>query len=97
MKSITEIDIFFQTKKEFNFNYETFMDGESILHLYEKGCVEFAAQQLDGVFAVCLLDTKRKELHLIRDTYGVKPMFRSCSPDGTLVVCSEAKGKLIDV
>jgi asparagine synthase (glutamine-hydrolysing) len=70
------------------------MDGESILHLYEKGGVESSAQHMDGVFAVCLLDTKNKELHLIRDTYGVRPMFRICTPGGTLAVCSEAKGEL---
>jgi asparagine synthetase B (glutamine-hydrolysing) len=70
------------------------MDGESALHLYQKGGIEFAAQHLDGVFAMALLDTKKKQVHLLRDTFGVRPMFRALSKNGVLSVCSEAKGGL---
>ena len=61
--------------------------------MYNLGGIKYAAQQMDGVFACCVLDTKEKRVHLIRDTYGVKPLFRALSDDGVLCLSSEAKGK----
>ncbi len=79
--------------EQFGFDCEFRVDGEAILYLYDRGGVEFAAQHLDGTFAICLLDTEKGEVHLIRDTFGVRPLFRMLTPDGLLAVCSEAKGK----
>ncbi|XP_023933088.1 asparagine synthetase [glutamine-hydrolyzing] [Lingula anatina] len=80
-------------QKQFDFDYETNCDGEAILHLYNHGGAEFAAQHLDGVFAFVLLDTSERKVYLGRDTYGVRPAFRMVE-DGFLAVCSEAKGLL---
>ena len=82
----------FQLQREFNFHYDTHGDGESIIHLYAKGGIEFAAKHLDGVFAFCLWDTANRKVFLGRDTFGVKPSFRIATEDGFLAVCSEAKG-----
>lgn len=54
------------------------------------------AENLDGVFAFLLLDTKNKKVFVGRDTYGVRPSFRLLTQDGFLAVCSEAKG-LMDI
>lgn len=51
-------------------------------------------ENLYGVFAFILLDTKKKTVYVGRDTYGVRPAFKLTTPDGTLAVCSEAKGLL---
>ena len=51
------------------------MDGEVILHMYNKFGIERTLQELDGVFAVTILDTKKQQFHLGRDTFGVRPMF----------------------
>ncbi|CAH1788717.1 unnamed protein product, partial [Owenia fusiformis] len=67
-------------------------DGESILHLYSKGGIEFAAKHLDGVFAFILLDVKERKVFIGRDTFGVRPCFRLLTDDGFLAACSEAKG-----
>lgn len=67
-------------------------DGESLIHLYNKGGIEFMCEQLYGVFAFILLDTKKKAIYIGRDTFGVRPAFKLTTPDGTLAVCSEAKG-----
>ena len=86
-------DLFiFQTQKEFGFQYLTECDGESILHLYNHGGAEFAAQHLDGVFSFVLLDVAERKVFIGRDTMGVRPSFKFLSPDGFLAVCSEAKG-----
>ena len=71
------------------------MDGEVILHMYNDRGIEFTVQHLDGVFALMVLDTSKNLLHLARDTYGVRPMFRSMTDSGTMGVCSEAKGMFV--
>ena len=61
--------------KEYGFDYETHCDGESIIHLYVRFGAERAAEMLDGVFAFVIVDTKKREVHLGRDVFGVRPMF----------------------
>ncbi|MBN3298026.1 ASNS synthetase, partial [Amia calva] len=79
-------------KEKFAFEYQTLVDGEIILHLYNKFGIEKMTALLDGVFAFVLLDTRDCKVFLGRDTYGVRPMFRLLSDKGFLAVCSEAKG-----
>ncbi len=82
---------------EFDFNYTTECDGESILHLYNHGGAEFAAQQLDGVFSFVLLDVSQRKVFIARDTIGVRPSFKLHTSDGFLAVCSEAKGRIYSI
>ncbi|KAG8139018.1 putative Asparagine synthetase protein [Naja naja] len=91
-----EIYNFKRLQKQFGFEYQTLVDGEVILHLYDKGGIEETASMLDGVFAFILLDSANRKVFLGRDTYGVRPLFRALTDDGFLGVCSEAKG-LIDL
>uniref|UniRef100_A0A8D0L5F6 Asparagine synthetase [glutamine-hydrolyzing] n=1 Tax=Sphenodon punctatus TaxID=8508 RepID=A0A8D0L5F6_SPHPU len=91
-----EIYNFKQLQKHFGFDYQTLVDGEVILHLYNKLGIEQTAPLLDGVFAFILLDTANRKVFLGRDTYGVRPLFRVLTDDGFLGVCSEAKG-LVDL
>ncbi|KAF4794276.1 asparagine synthetase [Turdus rufiventris] len=89
-----EIYNFKQLQKQFGFDYQTLVDGEVILHLYNRGGIEQTASMLDGVFAFILLDTANRKVFLARDTYGVRPLFKVLTSDGFLGVCSEAKGGL---
>ncbi|XP_066529962.1 asparagine synthetase [glutamine-hydrolyzing]-like isoform X2 [Hoplias malabaricus] len=79
-------------KDEFEFDYQTKMDGEILLHLYNHYGIEKMVPLLDGVFAFILLDTANRKVFLGRDTYGVRPMFKMLTANGFLAVCSEAKG-----
>lgn len=79
-------------KNQFEFEYQTKVDGEILLHLYDRFGIEKMASLLDGVFAFILLDTANRKVFLGRDTYGVRPLFRMLTDDGFLAVCSEAKG-----
>uniref|UniRef100_A0AAR2JHB3 Asparagine synthetase [glutamine-hydrolyzing] n=2 Tax=Pygocentrus nattereri TaxID=42514 RepID=A0AAR2JHB3_PYGNA len=79
-------------RDHFEFDYQTHMDGEILLHLYDRFGVEKMATLLDGVFAFILLDVANRKVFLGRDTYGVRPMFKLLTDDGFLAVCSEAKG-----
>ncbi|XP_030849163.1 asparagine synthetase [glutamine-hydrolyzing] isoform X1 [Strongylocentrotus purpuratus] len=86
-----EIYNYKKIQSAYGFSCETEVDGEAIIHLFLKGGAHFAASMLDGVFAFCILDTSKKQIHLGRDTYGIKPLFTS-TPDDSLLLCSEAKG-----
>ncbi|KAM5158327.1 asparagine synthetase [glutamine-hydrolyzing] [Mantella aurantiaca] len=87
-----EIYNYKQLEKHFGFEYQTLVDGEVILHLYNKHGLEQTAALLDGVFAFILLDTANRKVYLGRDSYGVRPLFKLLTDDGFLGVCSEAKG-----
>lgn len=60
---------FLKLQHHFEFEYQTKVDGEIILHLYDKGGIEQTACMLDGVFMFILLDTaNNKKVFLGRDT-----------------------------
>ncbi|XP_008330057.1 asparagine synthetase [glutamine-hydrolyzing] [Cynoglossus semilaevis] len=79
-------------RKQFDFDHQTEVDGEILLHLYDRFGIQKMASLLDGVFAFILLDTSNRKVYLGRDTYGVRPLFKLLTDDGFLAVCSEAKG-----
>lgn len=80
-------------EEQFNFDTSTACDGEVIIHLYAKGGAEYAAKHLDGVFCFVILDTAERRVYVGRDTFGVRPGFKSyIEQKGFLAVCSEAKG-----
>ncbi|KAL7382719.1 hypothetical protein ABVT39_026959 [Epinephelus coioides] len=79
-------------RKHFDFDHQTEVDGEILLHLYDRFGIQEMASHLDGVFAFILLDTANRKVYLGRDTYGVRPLFKLLTDDGFLAVCSEAKG-----
>jgi len=83
-----------ELKEKFNFNYITQCDGESLIHLYNRGGIEFMCENLYGVFAFILLDTRSQKVYFGRDTFGVRPAFKLVTRGGTLAICSEAKGLL---
>lgn len=60
----------------YNFNdfgdYNT--DGECIIPLYKEYGLEFA-KQLDGEFAICIVDFRNSNLILINDTFATKPLW----------------------
>ena len=83
-------------EEKYNFDMMTKCDCEVILHLYDKFGAEKTAQMLDGVFAFCIVDTKKKQVHLGRDTFGVRPLFTLTEKgmkhkNTPLALCSEVK------
>ncbi|XP_033211901.1 asparagine synthetase [glutamine-hydrolyzing] [Belonocnema kinseyi] len=78
--------------KENDFHYTTKCDVEAILHLYTTAGAENVARSLDGVFAFCILDVKKRRILIARDPYGVRPLFILRDSKGRLGVSSESKG-----
>uniref|UniRef100_H3DLD1 Asparagine synthetase [glutamine-hydrolyzing] n=1 Tax=Tetraodon nigroviridis TaxID=99883 RepID=H3DLD1_TETNG len=79
-------------REQFGFENQTEVDGEILLHLYDRFGPQKMASLLDGVFAFILLDTANRKVCVGRDTFGVRPLFKVLTNDGFLGVCSEAKG-----
>ena len=49
-------------------------DGEIILFLYRKFGISFI-EKLKGMFSIFICDTKEKKTYLIRDRFGIKPLY----------------------
>ena len=65
---------------------------EIILHLYEeKG--EDCVQDLNGMFAFAIWNTRAQKLFIARDRVGVKPLYY-CLKNGYLLFASELKSLL---
>jgi len=69
-------------------------DTEVIIHAYEQWGIE-CLERFRGMFAIALWDAKSKELWLIRDRIGIKPLYYSIH-HGRIVFASEIKALLQD-
>lgn len=54
-------------------------DTEVLAHGFAEWGTEGLLKQLDGMYAIAILDRGARELHLARDRFGEKPLFYSCS------------------
>lgn len=54
--------------------FHSHSDTEVILRLYQRYGPEMV-HRLEGMFAICLYDPRRREVHLFRDRFGVKPLY----------------------
>jgi len=66
-------------------------DTEVILAAYQAEG-EDGFRRLRGMFAFALWDVGSRRALLVRDTFGIKPLFVQTDADGTLRFASEAKG-----
>lgn len=57
-------------------------DAEVVPHLYEQGGIDYVVQQLRGMFAVAILDRKSRTIHLVRDHFGIKPLYYTAGSHG---------------
>ncbi len=72
--------------------FRTRSDTEVILRLYEREGVA-AFERMNGMFAIAIWDRRRGTLHLVRDRFGVKPLYYAKIGNG-LVFASEIKAIL---
>ena len=69
-------------------------DTEVLIHLYEEIGLDMVTE-LNGMFAIAIWDTRDQVLHLIRDRYGIKPLFYQ-SDDHFFRFGSEIKAIIAD-
>ena len=70
--------------------FVTKSDSEIIMHLYPRLGLERTLPQLRGEFAFALYDREDDAVHLVRDRFGIKPLYWA-RIDGGLVFGSELK------
>ena len=70
--------------------WQTNSDCEILLYLYDEKGVNFL-NDLDGIFAFCLYDSKSKEYFIARDHIGIIPLYIGWDEDGMVYVASEMK------
>jgi asparagine synthase (glutamine-hydrolysing) len=81
-----------QELKQLGHTFSTNSDTEVIVHLYEQYGISFI-NQLNGMFGIFLADLRNNEFYLIRDHFGIKPLYYSIN-NSTLVFASELKAIL---
>ena len=69
-------------------------DTETILAAVERWGIEATLKKLNGMFAFALWDKAKSLFFLVRDRYGIKPLYYTQLSDGTLVFGSEVKAIL---
>jgi asparagine synthase (glutamine-hydrolysing) len=69
--------------------FQTNSDTETLVHLYEQEGMEGIAR-LRGMFAYAIWDSRRRQLLLVRDRMGKKPLYYAATPDG-IAFASELK------
>ncbi len=70
--------------------FRTKSDSETILHLYPRYGMEKTLDYLRGEFAYALFDKKEDCLYLVRDRFGVKPLYWTQTRD-SIIFGSELK------
>jgi asparagine synthase (glutamine-hydrolysing) len=74
------------------YEFSTKSDTEVILNLYHRDGIE-AVDRLEGMFAICLYDSRSGVVHLIRDRLGKKPLYHAMAR-GSFYFASEIKAIL---
>jgi asparagine synthase (glutamine-hydrolysing) len=74
------------------YSFKTNSDTEVVLRLFHRDGLD-AIGQLEGMFAICLFDSHRQAVHLVRDRLGKKPLYYG-RLDGRFYFASELKAIL---
>lgn len=75
-----------------DYNFISTSDTETILAGFIKYGKDFSSK-LNGIFAFAILDKVKREVFVVRDQYGVKPLYLYCKDD-IIYFSSELKGFL---
>ena len=70
--------------------FSTHTDTEVLIYAYREWGIEFI-HKLNGMFAFALWDKQKNKFFLVRDRYGIKPLYYTLLPNFQLVFASEIK------
>lgn len=75
------------------YRFRSKSDTEVLLYLYERYGLDGMLSRINGMFAIVIADLRSRELHIIRDQFGIKPIYWTMA-GRTLLFGSEAKSFL---
>ncbi len=76
--------------------FKTHSDTEGLIHLYEQYGTEMLLK-LRGMFGFAIYDSKKQQLFIGRDYFGIKPIYYRLNASGKVVgFASEIKSLLVD-
>ena len=93
-----EIYNFLEIKKKYfpNIQFRGNCDGEVLIFLYEKFGIQFL-EKIKGMFAISISDERKKKHFLIRDRFGIKPLYYHLNnKKKELTFCSEVQGLFLN-
>lgn len=79
-----------ETLKNLGHKFLTQSDTEVIIYAYAEWGIS-CVQRFNGMFAFALYDNFLKKLFLVRDRYGIKPLYYALDNSGDLIFASENK------
>lgn len=88
-----EIYNFQELKNKIEYNYQTKSDTEVILACLEVKGLDWFLDNANGMFSIAIYDQIENEIILIRDRFGIKPLYYSIV-NQKLIFSSEIKGIL---
>ena len=74
------------------YRFRTSSDTEVILNLYHRAGIT-GLERLEGMFGICIVDTRHAVAHLVRDQVGIKPLYYGMQ-QGRFYFASEIKAIL---
>jgi len=77
-------------KEVMEYEFQTHSDCEVILALYQKKGIDFL-EELNGIFAFALFDTRDNSYFIARDHMGIIPLYQGTDKNGNYYVSSELK------
>ena len=80
-------------KKKKNIKWRSSSDTETILEAISEMGIQETVSRLQGMFAFCVIDTKKNLLYLVRDKFGEKPLYYGFL-EGNFIFASELKSIL---
>lgn len=87
-----EIYNYLELKKELPaYQYKSTSDTEVLFHALQFWGVEKTAKKLQGMFAFAWYDIKNKQISLVRDRLGIKPLFYGIDSQKNYYFSSEVK------
>ena len=72
------------------YRFHSKTDTEVILYLYEHYGFDGMLQRLNGMFVIVIVDLRKREIHIARDHFGIKPFYWA-QVGQTLMFGSETK------
>jgi asparagine synthase (glutamine-hydrolysing) len=88
-----EIFNYIEIKKQLQYDFKSNGDTEVVLAGIELYGIEWILREINGMFAFAVYDSKENKTYLIRDRFGIKPLYYTIAND-VLIFGSEIKAIL---